>query len=168
MLKRHYIIWVGNSGKRSWLKYEKCKGHLCIDDPCPKLDISKDVERKIKGSSDYALGGTLTLRNQERNRSEWRLRLRLEKKSNYELSWKQGKSNVQEGERSAELDSVKSRRMKTEGNHWFGHMEISCNFDRNNFSSGVGFQHLVEEGKRKSGSKEAEAVPIDNLMKKKR
>ena len=27
---------------------------------------------------------------------------------------------------------------------------------------------LVEEGKRKSGSKEAEAVPIDNLMKKKR
>lgn len=76
--------------------------------------------------------------------------------------------NVQEGEWSAELYSVKSRRMKTEGNHWFGHMEASCNFDRNNFSSGVGFQHLAEEGKRKSGGKDTEAVPSDNLMKKKR
>ena len=60
--------------------------------------------------------------------------------------------NVQEGEWSAELDSVKSRRMKTEGDRWFGHMEASCNFDRNNVCSGVGFQHLAEEVK---GNQEA-------------
>ena len=37
--------------------------------------------------------------------------------------------------------------MKTEGNHWFGTLEVPGDFDKSGFNSGVRFQHLAEEGK---------------------